>query len=118
KRKTSEALAQRIWMSFVPENKTALFVDDVREVLGPQYEEEAVDAFEAFDNDGNGDIGLDEMIHKVVEMSIERKAIGEGMKDIGQALGVFDDVLMFVVLLLAAFVFRKLASWLLVDDRR
>jgi len=58
------------------------------------------------------------MIHKVVEMSIERKAIGEGMKDIGQALGVFDDVLMFVVLLLAAFVFRKLASWLLVDDRR
>ncbi|KXJ96550.1 Mechanosensitive ion channel-domain-containing protein [Microdochium bolleyi] len=105
KAKTSEALAKRIWLSFVEEGHDSLYVSDIQEVLGPAYREEADECFSAMDADGNGDISLDEMIRKVVETGKERKAIAHSMKDIGQALGVFDGILMFVVLLITVFVF-------------
>ena len=101
----SEALARRIWMSFVIEGNDALYLEDFQEVLGPAYKDEAEEAFYAIDNDMNGDVSLDEMIRKVVDIGRERKAIGEGMKDIGQALQVFDSVLLFVVLLITIFIF-------------
>jgi len=103
--KTSEALAKRIWMSFVCEGNDNLYGEDIQEVLGPAYREEADECFNAIDADGNGDISLDEMIRKVVEIGKERKAIAHSMKDIGQALGVFDGVLLFVVVLICVFVF-------------
>ncbi|WYZ36597.1 hypothetical protein EsH8_II_000103 [Colletotrichum jinshuiense] len=105
KTKPSEALARRIWMSFVVEGKDSLYPEDFQEVLGPAYSDEAEEAFGMIDNDINGDISLDEMTRKVVEIGRERKAITEGMKDIGQALRVFDKVLMFVVLLIVVFIF-------------
>ena len=105
KTRSSEALARRIWMSFVVEDNQELYLEDVEEVLGPAYKEEAEEAFYAIDSDANGDISLDEMVRKVVEISKERKAIGEGMKDIGQALRVFDKILLFVVLLVVIFIF-------------
>lgn len=103
--RTSEALAKRIWMSFVVEGNESLYVDDIIEVLGPAHREEAEECFEAVDADGNGDISLDEMIRKVVEISKERKAINHSMKDISQALAVFDRILLFVVLLIVIFIF-------------
>jgi len=103
----SEALARRIWMAFVVEGKDALYLEDVQEVLGPAHKEEAEEAFNAIDNDQNGDISLDEMVRKVVEVGKERKAIAEGMKDISQALRVFDNVLLFVVFLVCIFIFCK-----------
>lgn len=107
KTRTSEALAKRIWMSFVVEGKDALYVEDIVEVLGAGHREDAEECFAAVDADGNGDISLDEMIRKVVEIGKERKAITHSMKDIGQALTVFDNILLFAVLLLVVFVFRK-----------
>ncbi|OTB04602.1 hypothetical protein M426DRAFT_58338 [Hypoxylon sp. CI-4A] len=103
--RTSEALAKRIWMSFVVEGNEALYVDDIIEVLGPGHRDEAEECFAAVDTDANGDISLDEMVRKVVEVGKERKAIGNSMKDIGQALAVFDRVLLFVVLLIVIFIF-------------
>ncbi|KHN97366.1 Mechanosensitive ion channel family protein [Metarhizium album ARSEF 1941] len=105
KRLPSEALGRRIWMSFVLEGKDTLYLEDFEEVLGPAYKQDAEEAFNMIDSDSNGDISLDEMVRKTVEMGTERKAIGEGMKDIGQALRVFDKVLMFVVLLITIFIF-------------
>ncbi|KAK5998079.1 Mechanosensitive ion channel protein Msy2 [Cladobotryum mycophilum] len=105
KKRPSEALARRIWMSFVVEGRDALYPDDIEEVLGPAYKKEAEEAFESIDTDANGDISLEEMVRKVVEMGRERKAIAEGMKDIGQALQAFDQVLLFVVLLITVFIF-------------
>jgi hypothetical protein len=107
KARTSEAMAKRIWMSFVVEGKDALYAEDIVEVLGPAHREEAEECFAAVDADGNGDISLDEMIRKVVEISRERKAISNSMKDISQALAVFDKVLLFLVLLIVIFIFRK-----------
>jgi hypothetical protein len=105
--RTSEAMAKRIWMSFVVEGNDALFVDDIIEVLGPAHREDAEECFLAIDADGNGDISLDEMVRKVVEIGKERKAISNSMKDISQALAVFDKVLLFIVLLIVVFIFCK-----------
>jgi len=107
KARSSEAMARRIWMSFVAENSESLSVDDIIEVLGPQHKEDAEECFAAIDADQNGDISLDEMVRKIVEIGKERKAIALSMKDISQALVVFDSVLLFVVTLIIIFVFRK-----------
>ncbi|KAF4973401.1 hypothetical protein FSARC_295 [Fusarium sarcochroum] len=105
KTKASEAMGRRIWMSYVVENHNSLVLDDFQEVLGPAYKEEAEESFFMIDGDDNGDISLDEMVRKVVEIGTERKAISEGMKDIGQALQAFDKILLVVVLLIVIFVF-------------
>ncbi|KAH9432434.1 hypothetical protein MCOR02_007132 [Pyricularia oryzae] len=103
--KTSEALARRIWMSFVVEGSDSLSQEDIEEVLGPEHKEDAEECFAAIDADQNGDISLDEMVRKVVEIGIERKAIANSMKDISQALAVFDDILLFIVALIVVFIF-------------
>lgn len=103
----TEALARRIWMSFAVEGRDVLLLEDFEEVLGPAYKDDAEEAFNAVDSDMNGDISLDEMVRNAVAIGKERKAIGEGMKDIGQALGAFDKVLLFVVLLIVIFIFRE-----------
>ncbi|KAH6851311.1 Mechanosensitive ion channel-domain-containing protein [Chaetomium sp. MPI-CAGE-AT-0009] len=103
--RSSEAMARRLWMSFVIEGQDALSLDDIIEVMGPAHREEATECFNAIDADQNGDISLEEMIRKVVEIGKERKAIAHSMKDIGQALAVFDKVLLFVVLIIVVIIF-------------
>ncbi len=108
KTRSSEALAKRLWMSFVVEGKEALYLEDIEEVLGPARKEAAEAAFAALDNDGNGDISLDEMIMKVVEIGRDRKAIAASMRDVGQAIGVLDQVLIAVLFVITIFVFGML----------
>lgn len=103
--RSAEALAKRIWMSFVVEGREALFQDDVVDVLGPDRKTEAEEAFAAIDQDGNGDISLDEMILTVSEISRERKAIATSMHDVDQAINVLDRLLCTVVLIAIVFVF-------------
>ncbi|KAK1774807.1 Mechanosensitive ion channel-domain-containing protein [Copromyces sp. CBS 386.78] len=103
--RSSEAMARRIWMSFAAEGEEALLLDDIIEVLGAHHREEAEECFHAIDADQNGDISLDEMIRKVVDIGKERKAIAHSMKDISQALTVFDKVLLFVVLIIVIIIF-------------
>ena len=105
KKKTAEALARRLWMSFVIEGKEALGIEDIYEVLGPAHRDEADEAFAAIDVDNNGDISLDEMIVKVVGMSRERKAIANSMHDIGDAISVLDSVLVAVASVIIVFIF-------------
>jgi hypothetical protein len=105
KTRSSEALAKRLWMSFVVEGKEALYQEDIEEVLGPSRKEEAQASFDALDNDGNGDISLDEMIMKVVEIGRDRKAIAASMRDVGQAIGVLDQVLSAVLFVIVIFIF-------------
>ncbi|CAK7270937.1 hypothetical protein SEPCBS119000_004344 [Sporothrix epigloea] len=105
KTRSSEALARRIWMSFVVEDNDALYLEDVEEVLGPTHKEDAEECFAAIDEDANGDISLDEMIRKVVQIGKERKAMANSLKDISEALSAFDKVLLFLVLLIDIFIF-------------
>ncbi|CAK7202291.1 hypothetical protein SEUCBS139899_005013 [Sporothrix eucalyptigena] len=105
KTRSSEALARRIWMSFVVEDNDALYPEDIQEVLGPTHKEDAEECFAAIDADSNGDISLEEMVRKVVQIGKERKAMANSMKDISEALAAFDNVLLFLVLLVVIFIF-------------
>ncbi|EME88708.1 uncharacterized protein MYCFIDRAFT_213383 [Pseudocercospora fijiensis CIRAD86] len=105
RRRTSEALARRIWMSMVMEGHEELREEDIVDVLGPDRKAEAEEAYEALDRDGNGDISLDEMIQTVVEWGRERKAIATSMVDVAQAINVLDRLLQTVVLVAVVFIF-------------
>ena len=105
KNRSSEALAKRLWMSFVVEGKEALFREDVVEVLGADRHEDAEDAFSVLDRDGNGDISLDEMILTICEFGKERHSITNSLHDVDQAINVLDKLLCTIVFIVVVFVF-------------
>ena len=102
---SSEALARRLWMSFVMEGKEALYQEDIVDVLGADRTEEAEECFHCLDRDGNGDISLDEMILTVCEFGKERFSIANSMHDVDQAINVLDNLLITVVFIVVVFVF-------------
>ncbi|KAL8673734.1 MAG: hypothetical protein Q9168_001841 [Polycauliona sp. 1 TL-2023] len=105
KNKSSEALAKRLWMSFVVEGKEALYEDDIFEVLGDDHHEDAEECFACLDRDGNGDISLDEMILTVCEFGRERHSIANSLHDVDQAINVLDGLLCTIVFVICIFVF-------------
>lgn len=107
KNKSSEALAKRLWMSFVVEGKDALYQEDIEEVLGHDRTQEAEECFSALDRDGNGDISLDEMILTVCEFGRERHSIANSLHDVDQAINVLDSLLCTIVFVMVVFVFSK-----------
>lgn len=110
KKKSTEALARRIWMSFVIEGKDALYEEDIVEVLGDNLKHEAEEAFAAIDRDGNGDISLDEMILTICDFARERKSIANSLHDVDQAISVLDNLLCFIVFIVCVFIFVALLN--------
>jgi hypothetical protein len=102
--RSSEALARRIWMSFVVEGKNELTMEDFVEVMGPARQEEAEECFMSLDRDGNGDISLDEMILTVTDYSRQRKALNSSMHDVDQAINALDGLLLTIALIVCIFV--------------
>ena len=105
KKRSSEALAKRIWMSFVVEGKEALYQEDLIEVLQDRSQADAITAFEMLDQDGNGDVNLDEMILKVCEIGRTRKAIASSLHDVDQAINVLDNLLLTAVFVAVVLIF-------------
>ena len=105
KKRSSEALAKRIWMSLVVEGKEALYQEDIIEVLHERPQSEAIEVFEMLDQDGNGDVNLDEMILKVCEIGRNRKSIASSLHDVDQAINVLDNLLLTGVFLIVIFIF-------------
>jgi hypothetical protein len=110
KTQSSEALAKRLWMSFVVEGKESLYHEDIIEVLGNQRITEADECFASLDRDSNGDVSLDEMILTVVEFGRERHSIACSMADVDQAIHVLDQLLGAIVFLIIIFVFSRSRS--------
>ncbi|KAF2687375.1 hypothetical protein K458DRAFT_429311 [Lentithecium fluviatile CBS 122367] len=102
--KSAEALARRIWLSFVVEGKNELDQEDMVEVMGPGRQKEAEECFGALDRDGNGDISLEEMILTVTEFGRERKSINSSMHDVDQAINALDALLFTIVFVVCVFV--------------
>ena len=109
KKYSGEALARRLWMSFVLEGKDALTIEDIVDVLGHDQEQEAHEAFEILDVDCNGDISLEEMILRVTEFGRERQSIASSMHDVDQAINVLDNLLCAVLFIAVIFIF---VAWL------
>ena len=107
KKRSSEALAKRIWMSLVVEGKDALFQEDVVEVLCEHRQKEALEVFQALDKDGNGDVSLDEMILAACEIGRERKAIASSLHDVDQAIHILDNLLCTIAFVVCIFIFGK-----------
>ena len=107
KNKSSEALAKRLWMSFVVEGKDALYEEDIEEVLGVGRRLEAEECFSSLDRDGNGDVSLDEMIMTVCEFGRERHSIANSLHDVDQAINVLDRLLCTIVFVIVVFVFGE-----------
>lgn len=106
----AEALARRIWMSFVVEGREALYLEDIVEVLGAEHEAEAQECFAALDKDGNGDISLDEMILTITEFGRMRKSLNHSMHDVDQAIHVLDNLLLGVAFVIGILVFGEAFS--------
>ncbi|GAM83357.1 hypothetical protein ANO11243_013440 [Dothideomycetidae sp. 11243] len=105
KKRTSEALARRIWMSFVIEGKESLSEEDIADVLGQEHPQEAEEAFGVLDRDGNGDVSLEEMVLTITEIGRERKSIATSMHDVDQAITVLDRLLLTVVFVAVIMIF-------------
>jgi len=108
RKRAATALAQRLWYSFVTEGNDAMHLSDLLEVLGPDRREEAEECIQMLDPDENGDVSLDEITMKVLELSKDRKAIAKSMHDVSQAIRALDNVLSAVALLLSFFALSKL----------
>jgi small-conductance mechanosensitive channel len=105
KQRASEALAKRIWMSFVCEGSDSLHMEDLVDVLGEDSHPEAEECFAFLDKDGNGDVSLDEMILMVMELGRSIKSIASSKHDVDQALKVLDRMLLAVVFIVSILVF-------------
>ncbi|KAL7266283.1 hypothetical protein RUND412_011176, partial [Rhizina undulata] len=102
---SAEALAHRIWMSFVPEGSTALTLDDLLEVMGHEHEERAKECFQAIDADGNGDVSMDEMLLHVLHVYNERRSLAKSMQDVDNAISALDKILLFLVFIIVVLIF-------------
>ncbi|KAL5456536.1 hypothetical protein PMIN06_003890 [Paraphaeosphaeria minitans] len=102
--RSAEALARRIWLSFVVEGKNELYLEDLIDVMGAGRQQEAEECFGALDRDGNGDISLEEMIMTVAEFGRERKSIASSMHDVDQAINALDALLFTIVSIVCIFV--------------
>jgi small-conductance mechanosensitive channel len=104
KTRSCEALARRLWFSFVMEGNDNLYQSDLIEVLGRDKQAEAEEAFGAIDRDGNGDVSLEEMIATTTDIGRARKSIASSMHDVDQAIHVLDGLLMSVVFIVCIFI--------------
>lgn len=107
RRKSTRALAQRLWYSFVTEGNDILHLSDIKEVLGPEAQHLAEECFSMWDPDENGDVDLDEATMKLTEISVERKALARSMHDVSQAIKALDNTLSAVALLFSLFALSK-----------
>jgi hypothetical protein len=102
----SEALARRLWFSFSMESDT-ITEDDITRILGPGREEDALDVFQALDQDENGDISLEEMVALLTQFSRDKKDITRSMHDIGQAIKSLDRILEVFLLFVSIILYSK-----------
>ncbi|KAK9364702.1 Mechanosensitive ion channel-domain-containing protein [Lipomyces kononenkoae] len=111
----SEAMAKRIWLSLVPEDKAELDLDDLRDVVtSHMHMDEKVNEVESneiaeecmamLDKDGNGDVSLDEIVFMFLELGRERKSVSRSMHDVDNAIDALNHVLTTVVLIAAIFI--------------
>jgi hypothetical protein len=108
RRTSTEALGERVWRTFISDsNENALTEQDLIDELGPDRMENARYIFTALDRDYNGDISLEEIKMFTEQVHEDRKNMYKGYQNVKEALGVFDNVLSVVVLIIITLVYGK-----------
>ncbi|KAN0066543.1 hypothetical protein ACQY0O_000637 [Thecaphora frezii] len=107
-KKQTQALARRIWYSFVPPGKTEILMDDILHCFPDANTAEA--AFEVFDKDLNGDVTKEELESACLEAHRERLSLQASMRDVDSAVGRLDSIFMSVFVLIAAVIIAALLS--------
>ncbi|RJE21487.1 serine threonine protein kinase [Aspergillus sclerotialis] len=87
---STEALARRLWLSFVAQGREALFPEDIVEVLGQDREGEAEECFSVLDRG---------------EFARTRETLDHSVHDVDQAINVLDNLLLGVASVVGALVF-------------
>ncbi|KAJ8097214.1 Mechanosensitive ion channel-domain-containing protein [Lipomyces tetrasporus] len=113
----SEALAKRVWMSLVSENKEELDLADLQDVFTTHADDNAEEPAELadecmamLDRDSNGDVSLDEIVLMFLELGREKKSVARSMHDVDNAIDVLNNVLTTIVLLAAIFILIALLN--------
>jgi len=96
-------LARRIFYSFRKGRSDVMVVGDIEEYFNSR--EAAIDAFNMFDRDGNGDATREEVELACMDLHRERLALASSMRDIDSAVGRLDNILMTVYFAVSAIVF-------------
>ena len=104
----SQVLARRLYRTFAQEGREVVYADDLKNAF--ENGEEADAAFSMFDKDMNGDISMEELEAVCVEIGRERKAITASLKDLDSVVSKLDDVLFFIVCVVALLVLISLIS--------
>lgn len=104
----SQVLARRLYRTFVQESRENVSSDDLKAAFDNSEEAEA--AFSMFDKDMNGDISIEELEAVCVEIGRERKSITASLKDLDSVVSKLDDVLFFIVCVVALLVLISLIS--------
>ncbi|PWN51532.1 hypothetical protein IE53DRAFT_386088 [Violaceomyces palustris] len=107
-RKQTQALARRIWYSFVPVGKNEILLDDVLPCFPDAITAEA--AFEVFDKDMNGDVTKEELEAACLEVHRERLALAASMRDVDSAVGRLDSIFMSFFVLISLVIIAALLS--------
>ena len=104
----SQVLARRLYRTFVEGDRESIVLDDLKNAFDNDSEADA--AFSMFDKDLNGDISMEELEAVCVEIGRERKSITASLKDLDSVVSKLDDVLFFVVCVVAILVLISLIS--------
>ncbi|CAG8565165.1 8748_t:CDS:10 [Ambispora leptoticha] len=91
----ARVLGRRLFRSFCNPKRNHLVFEDICDCFPNQ--EAAENAFFVFDKDGNGDVSKEEILIVCVETYKERKAIAASMRDLDNAVGKLDSILMVVI---------------------
>ncbi|MBW0490521.1 hypothetical protein O181_030236 [Austropuccinia psidii MF-1] len=92
----SRQLARRFYYSFVPINyRQVMVLGDISPCFN-EDEEDALRCFSILDKDGNGDCSLEEMELACTELHYDRVSLAASMRDLDNAVGKLNSILMFI----------------------
>jgi hypothetical protein len=107
KSQSAEALAERIWKSFVVEGNDKLYQEDFIAAVDLVRQAEAKELFLALDKNENANLNLNEMVFAVADWGKQRGSMNSSMHDVGQAIEALDSLLFAIVLIVCSLVLGR-----------
>ena len=98
----AKRLARSIYVSFRHPARNYLLSNDFLPAFATEAEAEK--AFSVFDTDGNGDVSRGEIKTALILMYRERRSLSRSMRDVSQALGSLNQLLLVFAMIILMFI--------------